>query len=73
MARFIMGVYDKKTDELEDSGSYDSEEDALNDLINHDIPRGRYGIIEGSENIDGEYRTISEASKRLNKIKKTKK
>lgn len=48
-----MGVYNKDTDELEDFGTYENIEDALNDLLTFDFPRNRYGIIEGY----GELRT----------------
>lgn len=69
MPEFGMGVYDKKTKELQDFGSYDSEEDALNDLLS-DIPKGNYGVIEGSDNIGGEYRNIGQVHRELKKLKK---
>jgi hypothetical protein len=69
MVRFQMCVYTEGGG-LQDCGEYLEEESALKDLINYDIPKGRYGIIEGSPQSDGEYRTITEAKKALARVRK---
>lgn len=68
---FNMGTYNKRNGEQQDFGSYTSEEDALNDLLNHDIPKGNYGVIEGSDSVDGEYKTKSQVMRALKKLKRT--
>ena len=62
-----MIVKNNETDEIEDFGYYPTLKEALLDLINYDIPRGRYGVIE-CEEFMGEIDTIDEAEEILKKV-----
>lgn len=44
--KIVMGVYDKETKELKDSGQYDTEEEAKEDFEKWDKPRGRYALLD---------------------------
>lgn len=64
-----MGVYPKGSNPTDnnmiDFGNYESMAEALNDLINYDIPRGRYGIFQDGTKVT----TITQAKKLLKQHK----
>lgn len=72
MKEIKMGVYNADG-ELQDFGTYESDEDALGDLLNWDLPRGRYGVIEGSDYSDGEYHKPAQVAKMLKYLEKKRK
>jgi hypothetical protein len=48
-----------------DFGNYDSMAEALGDLINYDIPKGRYGVFDDGTKVT----TIAQAKRMLKQYK----